>query len=74
MTAHILAAALKETTIEQMIAWTEEPALLVRCGFGKHRGQKWEDIPADYLQWVLRQDMDSSVKHTARHHLNLRAA
>jgi exodeoxyribonuclease X len=50
--------------------WTNEPVLLPKVTFGKHRGQAWTDVPVDYLQWILRQqDMNENVVHTARHHL-----
>lgn len=73
VTAHILRGLLGLQPIEQLITWTSEPALLIKCGFGKHRGQKWADVPADYLEWLLRQrDMGEDIHHTARHHLRLR--
>jgi exodeoxyribonuclease X len=41
-----------------------------RVPFGKHRGQKWSDVPLDYLGWITRQDdMSEDVKFTARHYL-----
>lgn len=74
VTAHILCKALATgMALETMVSISNEPALLVKCGFGKHRGQKWETVPTDYLDWLLRQkDMDASVHHTARHHLKKR--
>jgi len=69
VTAHILKAALGLATVDNMIQWTAEPSLLPRITFGKHRGSKWADVPADYLEWCLRQDMDADVKFTCRHHL-----
>lgn len=73
VTAFILRELLKHATVVQLIAWSGEPALLPRVQFGKHRGEKWETVPADYLQWILRQaDMGEDLHHTARHHLELR--
>lgn len=73
VTAHILSALLGAKPTADLIKWTSEPALLVKCGFGKHRGQKWADVPSDYLDWLLRQkDMGEDIHHTARHHLRLR--
>lgn len=75
VTAHILARALKEATVEDMIEWTKQPSLLPRIPFGKHRGKKWSEAPTDYLDWILRQaDMDADVKFTARHWLKEMAA
>lgn len=75
VTAHILRALLGVKPINDLIAWTNEPALLIKCGFGKHRGQPWAAVPSDYLDWLLRQkDMGEDIHHTARHHLRLRTA
>ena len=70
VTAHLLREILKHASIEELICWTNEPVLLPRVPFGKHRGHKWTDVPPDYLQWILRQqDMNEDVAYTARHHL-----
>lgn len=70
VTAHLLREILKHASLEKLILWTKEPVLLPRVPFGKHRGQKWTDVPPDYLQWILRQqDMNEDVVHTAHHHL-----
>ena len=70
VTAHLLRDILKHAAIDELIRWTNEPALLPRVPFGKHRGQNWKDVPPDYLQWILRQqDMNEDVVHTAHHHL-----
>jgi len=34
--------------------------------YGKHFGTKWADVPRDYLQWVVKQDMDEDILFTAR--------
>lgn len=70
VTAHLLREILKNASIEDLIRWTNEPVLLPKVPFGKHRGRAWTDVPPDYLQWILRQqDMDEDVVHTARHQL-----
>lgn len=70
VTGHILREALKVATVEQMIAWTDQPSLLPNVTFGKHKGQKWQDLPADYLTWIVhKSDMDEDTKFTAKHHL-----
>lgn len=72
VTAHLLSEMLTETTLEQLIAWSAEPALLVRVHFGQHRGEKWSDVDGGLLRWVLGKDFDDDVKHTARHYLKAR--
>lgn len=70
VTAHILRALLGMTPSADLIRVSSEPALLVKCGFGKHRGKKWSEVPLDYLDWIMRQsDMDEDTKFTAKHYL-----
>ncbi len=57
-------------TLEQLIEWTEEPANIPRVPMGKHFGQKWEEVPAPYLDWCVKQiDMRDDVKHAAKKEL-----
>jgi exodeoxyribonuclease X len=72
VTAHLLREMLKLASVDQLIAWSSEPALLSKVGFGKHFGLSWADVPPDYLRWVLGQDMGEDVLFTARHHLEQR--
>ena len=69
-TAKLLLRMTHEWTCEELLRMTNEPVLLDTVRFGKHRGEKWADLPRGYLQWILRQgDFDEDVLHTARHHL-----
>lgn len=61
-------------TIPQMIAWTNQPSLLPRVSFGKHRGLAWREVDESYLSWVIKQDFDEDVLFTARHELARRSA
>lgn len=65
VTAHILAEFIKRgVRVSQMAQWTLEPRLITKLNFGKHRGTKLTDAPADYLQWICGQsDMDGDLKH-----------
>jgi exodeoxyribonuclease X len=63
-----------KASIDEMIRWSNGPALLPRVNFGKHKGAKWEDVPTDYLVWLVdKSDMDRDVKANAKHHLSKRA-
>lgn len=57
--------------IADFIAQQAEPILLTTVGFGKHRGERWEDIPRDYLQWLEGnpQGSDEDTRFTIRHYL-----
>jgi len=72
VTAFTLRELLLKASVSDLIRWSGEPALLVRCGFGKHRGTAWTDVPSDYLRWVTGQQMDEDVLHTAKHYLAAR--
>lgn len=67
VTAHILARFIADgVRVAQMAQWTLEPRLITKLNFGKHRGTKLIDAPADYLSWLCGQaDMDADVKHWA---------
>ena len=75
--AELMRHILKEdrVSIEDMVRWSNGPALLPRIPFGKHRGAKWEDVPRDYLDWIVnKSDLDRDMKANAKHHLKARAA
>jgi exodeoxyribonuclease X len=75
VTAHLLIDMLKVATVEQMLAWTNEPRRLDRIPFGKHRGRPWAEPPDDYLRWMAGQgDMDADVVAAARQELDRRSA
>ena len=67
VTAHLLRDMLDETTLEQLIAWTSEPALLPKIRHGDLRGQPWSEADDGLLDWFLRKDFDEDVKFTVRH-------
>ncbi len=61
-----------DLSIDDMVRWSNGPALLPRCPIGKHRGKAWDDVPTDYLEWIVYKagdDMDKNVKANAKHHL-----
>ncbi len=72
VTAHLLVAMLHLTSAAQMVAWTKEPLFQPRITFGKHKGE-WAAAPRDYLQWILRSDMDADTKWNAGRELERRA-
>jgi len=72
VTAHLLAHMLNDgrASFEDMVRWSAGPALLSKVTFGKHKGSKWEDLPTDYLEWLLyKSDMDADTKANAKHHI-----
>ena len=69
VTAAILVELLKHAGWNKLLQWSEEPALLTILGFGKHRGQRFDAVPRDYLRWIaeapnsLRDDVRSSARY-----------
>jgi exodeoxyribonuclease X len=75
VTAHLLRALLGRVSVEDLVAWTKEPAVLARMPIGKQRGAKWCDVEFGFLAWMLRQpDMDPDLKWNAQREINRRAA
>jgi len=70
VTAYILDRLLMLASVDELVRLTTAPVLLRDVTFGKHRGDKWANLPWDYLNWVAnKSDLGTDEKHTARHHL-----
>lgn len=54
---------LKIQTIEELYEASEDARIPRSLNFGKHRGTAIVDLPADYIQWLLRQeDLDPYLR------------
>lgn len=72
VTARLLACMLEggEVDVDTMLRWSSGPALLTRVSFGKHRGERWDSLPPDYLQWIIdKSELDGDAKANARYYL-----
>lgn len=71
VTSHILGELLKHAKVEDMLAWTNEPALLPRCPIGQYRDWLWPEVPRDFLEWILykARDMREDLKFCARNEI-----
>jgi hypothetical protein len=58
------------------VQWSSEPALLSVLRFGMHRGERFDAVPADYLEWLASgtHDMREEVRFSARYWLRERDA
>jgi exodeoxyribonuclease X len=67
---HLLSKATTDEPLEAMLKVSNNPLLLKKCGFGKHKGQLWSDVPRSYLDFILHKSSgwDENVLHTARHY------
>lgn len=73
VTATLLLELLKHEDMETLLRWSDGLSLLPRLNFGKHRGMKFEEAPADYLDWLVNnQNMDRDVRATARYWIKQR--
>lgn len=70
--AHRLLAA---APFADLVRWSSEPPLHTKLNFGKHRGMRFDEAPADYLEWIRdKSEMDEGAKFSARYWLERRAA
>jgi len=53
VTAHHLRDMLAEAPLERLLAWSEEPALLVRVPHGPWRGRAWRELDDEALARML---------------------
>ena len=62
--------------IAAMVRWSNGHALQPRCPLFKHKGKKWEDVPTDYLDWIVNKpnDVGADVKANAKLWLGKRNA
>ena len=70
---HIHAQAVEEfgdDTVAKIIEVSNKPVLYRRMPFGKHKGLKMEEVPADYLKWLATTDLDEDLRYTVEHYLN----
>lgn len=70
VTAAVLVELMKAAKWSELLTWSAEPALYTRLHFGKHRGERFDQVPEDYLDWCQRQpDMDAGVKFSIEYWL-----
>ena len=76
VTAHHLRDMLALASVEQLLAWSAEPALLARVPTGALRGRRWEDLDDTSLDRVLAGEFgrNQDMLFTARTERARRAA
>ncbi len=72
VTAFHLRDMLALATVDQLVQWSGEPALQVRCHIGKWRGTPWREVDFGFLEWVSARDFDEDVIFTVRHEMQRR--
>ena len=64
VTAHHLRDMLNAASLQQLLAWSDEPGLLPRVPAGPERGRSWAELDTATLQ-RLAKDSDEDVRFTA---------
>jgi DNA polymerase III epsilon subunit-like protein len=54
---------------QEMINISNNPVLVPRMPFGKHKGDLFSEVPVDYLQWLSTTDLDEDMAYTVKHRL-----
>ena len=52
-----------------MLKISNAPVMVARMPFGKHKGQKMDQVPTDYLNWLKKTDIDEDLAYTVQYHL-----
>lgn len=71
VTAHHLRDMLNQASLEQLLAWSAEPGLLVRVPAGPERGKAWRDLSSAVLA-AFTHDRDLDIRFTAMTELRRR--
>jgi DNA polymerase III epsilon subunit-like protein len=66
--ARFVADGLKDP-IQEMITISNNPILIPRMPFGKHRGTLFSEVPRDYLEWLSGTELDDDMAYTVKYHL-----
>jgi hypothetical protein len=66
----------KHATWPELVQLSNEPALLSVFRFGKHRGERFDAVPEDYLRWIVegQHELREEVKASARYWLDRRTS
>jgi hypothetical protein len=73
VTAAILEELMKQVRWGQLVEWSFEPPLHTRLHFGRPRGERYDAVPVDYLEWIIKSDLKDDVKHSAQYWLQQRS-
>jgi exodeoxyribonuclease X len=74
VTAAVFTEVIKHAPWPDLVKWSSEPALLSVVRFGKHRGERFDAVPEDYLRWLVegQNELSDDVKASARYWLERR--
>lgn len=59
-------------TLPELVERSQEPMLIEYVSFGKHKGDRFANVPKAYLRWMANNftDMDMDTAHTVAYYLS----
>jgi exodeoxyribonuclease X len=71
VTAAVFVELTKRATWSDLVRWSAEPALHTRLPMGRHRGERFDAVPEDYLRWIVegRNELREEIKASAAYWL-----
>lgn len=72
-TREVLLHILKLLDTDFKTLWTraQEPQLVHKMPFGKHKGKTIAGLPADYRKWLLTQEIDNNLRFTLTKYIGM---
>jgi len=55
--------------VQEMINISNNPVLIPRMPYGKHKGTLFSEMPRDYLEWLSGTELDEDMSYTVKTHL-----
>jgi exodeoxyribonuclease X len=55
--------------VQEMIKISNNPVLMARMPYGKHKGRLFRDVPKDYLEWLQTTELDEDMAYTVKEYL-----
>jgi exodeoxyribonuclease X len=75
VTAHLVRLAQQLASVDDMLTWSSEPAVLPVMTIGKYRGKPWAEVDVGFLHWMIDKPIDDAdLIWNARRELERRAA
>ena len=57
--------------VQEMINISNNPVLIARMPFGKHKDILFSEVPRDYLEWLSVMELDEDMAYSVKTHLGL---
>ena len=74
VTAAIFYEIQKRMGFRKMVEVSKQPMIIRKFTFGKHKGQRLTEVPADYLNWIKSaNDIDPDLKWNVQNELQRRS-